>query len=81
VASAREARGGEARAVAGVQVTRGTARSWRWRRGAAGAMGSGADTGSREVEQGSRAGARGRRRGKGVRGTPLEFAKISGTAL
>jgi hypothetical protein len=64
-----------------VQVMRGMARSWRWRREAAGATGSGADTGGRDAEQGSRAGARGRRRGEGVRGTSLEFAKISGTPL
>jgi hypothetical protein len=31
VAHAREGQGGEARAVAGVQATRGVARSWRWR--------------------------------------------------
>jgi hypothetical protein len=77
----REGQGEGARAVAGVQVTRGTARSWRWRRGAAGATGSSADTGGKEAEQGSRAGDRGRRRGKGVRRTSSEFAKISGTSL
>jgi hypothetical protein len=66
VARAQEGQGEGARAVAGVQVTRGMARSSRWRRGAAGTTGSGADTGGREAEQGSRAGARGRRRGEGV---------------
>jgi hypothetical protein len=35
VARAREVQGGEARVATGVQVTRGAARSWRWRRGTA----------------------------------------------
>jgi hypothetical protein len=35
VARARESQGGEARAALGLGVTRGVARSWSWRRGAA----------------------------------------------
>jgi hypothetical protein len=35
VARAREVQGGGAKAVAGVQVTRGAARGWRWRWGTA----------------------------------------------
>jgi hypothetical protein len=65
VARAREGQGGGARAVADVQVTRGAARSWMWRRGGAGATGSGTDTGGREAEQGSRAGAKRRKKREG----------------
>jgi hypothetical protein len=35
VARAREGQGGEARAALGLGATRGVARNWRWRRGAA----------------------------------------------
>jgi hypothetical protein len=53
------------------RATRGACPSRRWRRGGAGAAVSGADN----RRQRSRAGARGGRRGKGVRRTSLEFAK------
>jgi hypothetical protein len=69
VARAREGQGGEARAVAGVQVTRGVCPSRRWRRGEAVAAMSGSD----DRQQRSRGGARGRRRGKG--GLKDMFAK------
>jgi hypothetical protein len=70
VARTREGQGGGARAVAGVQVTRGVCPSKRWRRGEAGAVISG----SNDRRQRSRGGARGRRRGKG--GPKDSFAKI-----
>jgi hypothetical protein len=57
--------------VLGLGATRGGEGSRRRRRGGAGVALSGAD-GRR---QRSRVGARGRRRGEGVRGTSLEFAK------
>jgi hypothetical protein len=51
--------------------TRGVCSSRRWRRGGAGATLSGADN-RRQGSRGAEQGARGRRRGEGVRGTRLQ---------
>jgi hypothetical protein len=80
VARAREGQGGEARAVLELGVTRGGECSRRWRRGRSGVAVSGADDRGRGA-RGAEQSARGRRRGKGVRRTSLEFAKILGTSL
>jgi hypothetical protein len=81
VARARDGQGGGARAVLGLGVTRGGEGGRRWRRGGAGTTVSGADGRWQRSTEQSRACARGGRRGKGVRRTSLEFAKISRTLL
>jgi hypothetical protein len=75
VARAEEASGGDARAVLGRGMTRGSDGSRRCRRGGAGAAVSGADCRRQKSRGQSRGGARGGRRGKEVRGTSLEIAK------
>jgi hypothetical protein len=81
MARTREGQGGGARAALGLGTTRGGDGSRRWRRGGAGAAVSGTDGRQQRSRGQSRACARGGRRGKEVRSTLLEFAKISGTSL
>jgi hypothetical protein len=80
VARAREGQGGEARAVAGVQATRGVAMSWRWRRETAEARHMAGEAAASDVKQsrGAEQSARGRRRGKGSEGLVCKNREVQG---
>jgi hypothetical protein len=74
VARVREGQGGGARAVTGVQVTRGVCPRWRWRRGGAGTTVSSADN-QEQRKQRSGAGRQRKKKRKRVRGTRLRKQK------
>jgi hypothetical protein len=77
MAYAREGQGGGARAVAGVQLTRGVCPSRRWRRGEAGAAMSGSDD-RRQRSRGAEEVPEEGEEGKGSEGLVCKNRKIQG---
>jgi hypothetical protein len=67
MARTREGQEGGARAVAGVQVTRGVARSWRWRRGTAEARHMAGEAAASDMKQSRAECQRKKKRGGGPR--------------
>jgi hypothetical protein len=84
VARPQEGQGGKARAALGLGSTRGEARNWRWRRGAAEAQhlaGVAALTSAAEVQRAKQRNCQRRKKREGGPRGPIGKAKTSGTSL